>query len=77
MTEVTIPLDRKHRAIRSGSRWAVQQLRPDGSWDMIDAWNGARRSIYPWMAERGIVPQREAEAVLARLPETTGFYDRS
>lgn len=77
MTDVVIDLDRKHRAIRSGSRWAVQQLKADGSWDMVDAWDGTRRSIYAWMADRRIVPGREAEDVLARLPETTGFYDRS
>lgn len=75
-TEITIFLDRKTRALRSGDRWACQRLQPDGSWDLIKAWNGGRRSIYHWMEAEGIVPSREAEEQLGRLSESFGFRDR-
>lgn len=75
-TEITIELDRVHRAIRSGSRWAVQRHLPDGSWDAIDAWDGGRRSLFHWMEQRGIAPTRDAEAKLSLLPESTGWRDR-
>lgn len=76
MTEVQILLDRKTKALRSGDRWCVQRLLPDGSWDLVKAWNGGRRSIYHWMEAESVVPSREAEAALSRLPESTGFRDR-
>ncbi len=76
MTEVTIELDRKTRSIRSGNRWAVQRLLPDGSWDMVDAWVGNRRSLLKWCEANHVAPTREAEAQLAVIPESDGFKDR-
>jgi len=76
VTERTIELDRKTRALRSGSRWAVQKLQPDGSWDMVAAWTGGRRSLLKWCEENRVAPTREAEAQLAVLPESDGFKDR-
>ena len=70
-TEVTVQLDKKHRALRSGDRWAVQRLRPDGAWDMVDSWNGGRRSLLQWAEEHHVYPSREAEDLLGRLPESS------
>ena len=77
MTETTIELDRKTRAIRSGSRWAVQRRQPDGSWDLVEAWNGGRRSLVLWCEKHGVYPTREAEAMLSALPEGIGFRERT
>ncbi len=76
-TETTIVLDAKTKAIRSGSRWAVQKRQPDGSWDMVAAWDGSRRSLLQWAERNGVYPTREAEAILSTLPEGTGFKDRT
>ena len=76
MTETVIELDRVHRAIRSGSRWAVQRRLPEGGWDLIEAWNGGRRSLVIWCEAHDVYPTREAEAILATLPEATGFRER-
>lgn len=76
MTETSIALDRKHKALRSGNRWAVQRLQPDGSWDMVDAWTGGRRSLLKWCEANHVAPTREAEAQLAVIPESDGFKDR-
>lgn len=74
-TETTIELDRKHRAIRSGDRWAVQRRQPDGSYDLVHAWTGGRRSLVQWCADNEIYPSREAERILDGLSEG-GFKDR-
>ena len=76
MTEITIDLDRKHRAIRSGERWAVQRRQTDGSWDMIAAWDGGRRSLIQWAQNHDVHLTREAEQVLDNMPEGRGFKDR-
>lgn len=76
-TEVTIDLDRVHRAVRSGDRWAIMKRQPDGSWDSVETWSGGRRSLFHHCERHGIVPSREAETQLATLPESTGFRDRS
>ena len=75
-TEVCIVLDRMHRALRSGERWAVQRFQPNGEWDMVDNWNGGRRSLLQWCANHDVHPGREAEAILATMPESTGWRDR-
>jgi hypothetical protein len=75
-TETTIQLNAKYKAIRSGDRWAVQRLQPDGSYDTVETWGGGRRSIFHWMTRNDVHPSREAEAQLALLPETFGFRDR-
>lgn len=75
-TETIITIDRVHRAIRSGDRWAVQRHMPDGTWDALDMWSGGRRSLIQWLDRRRIVPSREAERQLADIPEATGFRDR-
>lgn len=76
MTEVQILLDRKTKALRSGDRWAIQKLQPNGDWDMVSAWAGGRRSIFHWCERNDIHPSREAEAQIDLLPESTGFKDR-
>lgn len=75
-TEATIDLDRKHRAIRSGNRWAVMRLLPSGEWDALATWNGGRRSLYHWLEQNDVAPTRDAEEALALLPESSGFRDR-
>jgi hypothetical protein len=75
-TEITIPLDAKHRAIRSAPKWVIQRRQPDGSWDMIDHWAGGRRSLLQWCEANGVYPTRQAEAQLALLPEGIGFRER-
>lgn len=72
-TETTIQIDRRHKAHRSGDRWALTALQPDGSYDMLEAWDGPRRSLFPRLAARGIHPSREAERQLNALPERRGF----
>lgn len=74
--DVIIPLDRLHRAIRSADRWAVQRFQPDKSWDMIEAWQGGRRSLLQWCEKNNVHPTREAEQMLDNLSEGTGFKDR-
>lgn len=76
MTDVTIQLDRKHKAHRSGDRWAVTRMLPDGSYDLVEAWDGSRRSLIQWCSQHDVYPSREAEQVLDSLSETTGFRDR-
>lgn len=75
-TEQTILLDRKTRAIRSGNRWAVQKLRPNGDWDMVTFWNGSRRSVYQWCEGNDVHPTREAIDAIDALPEMIGFRER-
>lgn len=75
-TEVQIQLDRKHRALRSGARWAVTRMQPDGSYDLIAHWDGGRRTIYHWMEKNNVHPTREAEAALDGLAEGVTFRER-
>lgn len=75
-TEHTILLDLKTRAHRSGNRWAVSRLQPDGTWDMIAAWAGGRRSLLAWCEANDVYPTRAAEAQLDLIPESSGFRDR-
>jgi hypothetical protein len=75
-TEHTIQLDRKHKALRSGDKWAVQRLQTDGSYDTVETWAGGRRSLLHWCEKHDVHPTREAEAALALLPESNGFRDR-
>ncbi len=75
-TEVRIDLDRKTRALRSGDKWCIQRLKPDGSWDMTDVWNGGRRSLLHWCSRNDVHPSREAEAQLSLLPESSGWRER-
>jgi hypothetical protein len=75
-TEIMIELDRKHRALRSGNRWAITRLQTDGSYDLVSAWNGGRRSLYRWCENNDVHPDRDAEAALELIPELDGFRDR-
>lgn len=74
-TEQTIDLDRKHRAIRSGARIAIQRRKSDGTYDMIASFQGGARAIQRWCQENNVYPTREAETELSRVPEK-GFVDR-
>lgn len=76
-TEQTFQLNAKTRAIRSGMRWAIQRLQPDGSYDLEMFWNGGRRSLYTWCAANEVHPSRDAEAAIDLLPESNGFRERS
>lgn len=75
-TEITIDIDLKHRAIRSGDRWALMRRNRDGAWDAVETWAGGRRSLFHRLERHGIVPSREAERRLALVPETQGFRER-
>ena len=74
-TEQTIQVDRKHRLIRSGSKWAAQKLLPTGDYDMVATFQGGGRAALRWCGENHVTPSREAEAALAAVPEV-GFIDR-
>jgi len=75
-TETTIQIDARHRAIRSGNRWALIHRQPDGTYDTLRTWAGGRRSLLQYLDEQGIAPSRDAEAALAKLPENSGFRER-
>lgn len=75
-TEITIDVDSKTRAVRSGNRWALLRRQPDGSWDCSRTWNGGRRSLLQYLDEQGIAPTRDAEAALSLIPESSGFKER-
>ena len=75
-TEISITLDHKHIARRSANKWAVQRRQPDGSWDLLKAWTGGRRSLLQFCDEQGIVPTRDAEAALGSIAESSGFRER-
>ena len=70
-----IQLDRVHRATRYEDGWTVEK-RHDGEWSELGRWKGGRRSLYHFMESNGIVPDRVAESVLARIPESQGFKER-
>lgn len=76
-TEYTIALDLKTKANRSGNKWVVSRLQPDGSWDMQAHWTGGRRSLLTYCEKEGVAPTREAEAALALIPESQGFRERA
>ena len=76
MTEHSIALDRKHIAHRSENRWAVTRLKADGSYDLVEAWDGGRRTLLKWCENHGVYPDRQALAALELLPEASGFRDR-
>lgn len=69
----TIQIDMKTRVIRSGDTWLVQRLQPDGHYDMVDHWQGNRRSLMRWLEDNNVHPTREAEQQLAQLPERKSF----
>lgn len=75
-TEQSVELDRVHRVTRSGERWALQKRQPDGSYNMIEHWQGGRRSLFHHLERLRIVPTREAETIIATWPESTGFKER-
>lgn len=71
-----VDLDRMHRALRTGDRWRVERRHPTRGWELVDEWNGSRRTLLQWCETHGIEPSRAAEAQLDLLPEATGFRDR-
>lgn len=75
-TEIVILIDAKHKALRSGNKWCIQRRQPDGSYDLLKAWTGGRRSLLQFCDEQGIVPTRDAEAALGAIPEASGFRER-
>jgi hypothetical protein len=75
-TEIQIQLDSKHLAHRSQNNWAIQRRQPDGSYDLVANWTGGRRSLLQWCDANDVHPTRDAEALLAKLPEANGFRER-
>src|SRR3954470_24253276 len=71
-TEQTIDIDRKTKAHRSGSIWAIQKLRTNGEWDLEATFSGGGRAALRWCEENHVTPSREAEALLSAVPEA-GF----
>ena len=74
-TEQTLDLDRKTRAIISGARIAIQRLQTDGKYDMVATLQGGGRTVTRWCEANDVHPSRDAEAVLATLPDV-GFRYR-
>ncbi len=75
-TEISILIDAKTKALRSGNKWAIMRRQPNGDWDCSRAWTGGRRSLLQYLDEQGIVPTRDAEAALSLVPESSGFKER-
>lgn len=75
MTEVTIQLDARHKAIRSDDTWVIQKQTRDGVYDMVDHWTGNRRSLIHYLEDKKIFPTRAAEDAIAALPERKGFRE--
>jgi hypothetical protein len=75
-TEITITIDAKTKALRSGNRWAVMRRQPDGSWDCARTWSGGRRSLLQYLNEQDIHPTRDAEVALGQIAEQQGFKER-
>lgn len=75
MTDVTIQIDMKTRAIRSDDKWVIQRMQSNGDYDMVDHWTGNRRSLFHWLDKNGITPSRDAEQRLALLPERRSFRE--
>ncbi len=75
-TEQTIPIDKKHRLTISGQRWAIQKLLPSGDYDLVANGQGGGRTILRWCADNNVVPTRDADALLAALPDL-GFRERN
>lgn len=69
----TIQIDMRTRVVRSGDTWLIQQRQSDGHYDMIDHWQGNRRSLMRWFEDNNVHPTREAEQQLALLPERRSF----
>lgn len=74
-TERTIELDRKTKAVISGARIAIQRLQQDGHYDAVAFMQGGGRTIQRWCEANDVHPTRDAEQVLAALPDI-GFRDR-
>lgn len=73
----TIDLDRVHRAIRGpNDDWMLQQRAQNGTYDELAHWTGGRRSLLQRCEALGIHPSRDAETILAQLPESSGFKER-
>lgn len=75
MTDTTIQIDAKTKAIRSDDRWVIQRMQSDGNYDMVDNWTGNRRSLFHWLEKNRITPSRDAEQQLALLPERKSFRE--
>lgn len=75
-TERQFDIDKKTRCIISGARVAIQRLKQDGNWDMIATMQGGGRTIARWCEANDVHPSREAEQILATLPDI-GFKERS
>jgi hypothetical protein len=73
---VLISLDRLWLAERDGSTWALLRKDDRGVYREQERWDGPRRSLFLRCEELGIVPSRDAEAELARLPEQLTFVER-
>lgn len=73
MTQINITLDAKHVAIRDDDSWVITRLQPQGHYDMIESWQGPRRSIFHVLERLDVHPTRQAEAQLAALPERRAF----
>lgn len=71
-----IDLDRAHRAIRRGDNWQLQRRKQDGTHEEMASWTGGRRSLIQRCEQLDIHPTRDAEQILAALPESTGFKER-
>lgn len=74
-TETRLQLDRKHVAVISGARIAIQRLQSDGKYDAVAFMQGGGRTILRWCEDNNVSPTREAEQILGALPDI-GFRDR-
>lgn len=71
MTE--IQLDARTVAIRTGDDWRIDQKQRDGKYRTVAEWMGNRRTLLHWCEENHVHPSREAESLLAQMPERTAF----
>lgn len=72
-----IQLDAIHQLLNQGAEWIIRKPAPEGGFILLAEWQGPRRTIARQLEDLGIVPSRDADARLERLPESTAFRDRS
>ena len=74
-----IDLDRVHRAEpdQDGTGWTISRRKNDGTYTPLVSWTGGRRSLLQHCEDLDIHPSRDAEQVLARIPESSGFKERN
>lgn len=70
---ISIDIDRRHLARRRRGQWQLCRKDDGGVYRTIEEWEGPRRSVFLKLETHGIVPSREAEYLIRRMPEQPAF----